>query len=490
MSEALPRSAAKPGVSPLLVAALVSFGTLVEALDSTALSVSLNTVAGNLGVGAEESDLILTTYLVANAAVMPISGWAATYFGRKRWFITCVILFTAASMLCAVAWNLQSLIFFRIIQGAAAAGNAASESSIIADSFTPKRRGLGFAIYSMAVVVGPAAGPILGGWVSDEYSWRWIFWSNVPVGIIAATAMILVIQDTPAVKRETKRVRDLGLKRVDWFGVLLAVGGLAAFEIFLDEGQPQDWFASTLIRVAFAVVILFLGVLPFWELNKKNPILDIRLFKNPNFAISFCLLFAIGLNLFGATTVLPLMLQQAFGYSATQAGIAVALGAVLVFLFIPVAGRLTGSVPTWTLILPGFLILTFSLYLTSKVNLEWSFTQIVGVRLVQALGLAFLFVPVQSHAYIGVPPDKSEQVGAFINLARNLGGSVGVALGTTLLARGRQSFQETLSVYASPYNDEYVRAAQQFGGPGAVYRELQAQVSILAYEQVFSSSRS
>ena len=264
MAAALPRSAAKPGVNPLVVAVLVSFGTLFEALNSTALSVALNTMAGNLGSTPEESDGVITAYLIANAAVMPLSGWAAQYFGRKPYFIACVILFTVASALCALAWSVESLLVFRVLQGAAAAGNASSESSIIADSFPPEKRGQGFAIYGTAVVVGPTFGPVLGGWATDAYSWTFIFWVNVPTGILAAVACWLMLEDKKPIVDESKRRRKAGLGAVDWLGMALAVAGLAALTVVLDQGQSEDWFASDTILIAALISAACLLALPFW----------------------------------------------------------------------------------------------------------------------------------------------------------------------------------------------------------------------------------
>lgn len=480
----LPRSAAKPGVSPYVIAALVSFGTLVEALDSTALAVALNTVAGNLGAGAEESDMVLTAYLVANAAIMPVSGWAAVYFGRKRYFIACVILFTVASMLCAMAWSIESLIVFRVLQGAAAAGNAASESSIIADSFPPEKRGQGFAIYGMAVVVGPTFGPMFGGWVTENFSWQWIFWSNVPVGVVAIICCFTLLRDTETVKAETRKLRAKGL-RLDWLGLTLAVLGLAALEIFFDEGQPRDWFASALIRGSFVVALVCLIALPVRELMTRNPILDFRLYRNPNFAVSFTLLFVVGMVLFGGTTLYPLWLQQSFGYTASWAGLALGLGGAAVFLLMPAVGALSGKIPSGWMIGPGLVTVAVGLFFTSRMYPDYSFLQVSLIRVGQTIGLALLFVPIQSQAYVGVPGDRSEQVGAFLNLARNLGGSVGTALGTTWLERGRQSFRDTLTDSANPYRDEYRAALEQYGSLEAFNRVIDQQATVLAYQSAF-----
>lgn len=483
-SDALPRSAAKPGVSPYVVAMLVSFGTLFETLDSTALSVALNTVAGNLGATAEESDTVITAYLVANAAVMPISGWAATFFGRKRWFITCIVLFTLASILCACAWSIESLIFFRVLQGAAAAGNAASESSIIADSFPPEKRGQGFAIYGLAVVIGPTVGPILGGWATDNYSWSLIFWSNVPVGILAVAACLLLLQDSPALVKATAKRRARGL-RLDWVGLALAVFGLIALQIITDKGQTEDWFDSRMIVAAAVIAAVCLVALPFWEASRDDPILDVRLFANPDFAISLVLLFGLAMVLFAGTSIFPLFLVQSFDYTATWAGLTLALGGGVVLVLMPVAGILSGKPPARYLLWFGFDTMALGMFLSSGIYTDYSFNQLSLLRVTQTIGIGFMFVALQSQAYVGVAGRSSEQVGSFLNLARNMGGSVGTAIAITLLERGRQTYRSDLAVYASPYRDEYRAAIAQCGSVDALNRVVDAQATVLAYQNVF-----
>ncbi len=485
MAAALPRSAAKAGVNPLLVAVLVSFGTLFETLNSTALSVALNTVAGNLGATAEESDGILTGYLVANAAVMPLSGWAASYFGRKPYFIACVILFTIASALCAMAWSIESLLFFRVLQGAAAGANASSESSIIADSFPPEKRGQGFAIYGMAVVVGPTIGPIFGGWVTDEYSWSLIFWLNVPTGVLAAVGCWLLLDDKKPILDEAKRRRKAGLGAVDWVGAALAVVGLMALTIVLDQGQSEDWFGSNLIVWATVLSAVCLLALPVFERFQRQPILDFRLFKNPDFAISFVILFVVGVVLIGGASLYPLWLQQSFDYTATDAGLTLAAGAAAVFVLIPAAGGLTGKIATRHIVGVGVATVVVGMFMTAGVYPDYSFTQLSLIRIGQTIGIALLFVPLQSHAFIGVPGRSNEQVAVFLNLARNLGGSVGTAIGFTMLERGRQTYREGLVNEANPYRDEYAAAVTASGGEQAFNRVIDAQASILAYENLF-----
>lgn len=484
MTQGLPRAANKPGVPPLVVAGLVSFGTLFEVANTTGISVGLRTIAGDLASAPEQADTILTAYLVAQAAILPLSGWAAVWFGRKRFYIFCIAMFTLASALCGLAWNIESLIFFRILQGAAAAGNAASESSLIADSLPPEKRGLGFAIYGMAVVVGPTIGPVYGGWVTENYSWNWIFFANVPAGIAAVIACTLLLQDPPAVREVTRKRRAKGM-RLDWFGFVLAAGGLALVSYVLDRGQTNDWFASSSILWATIIGSVMLASLPLWELLARDPVLDFRLFNNRNPAIAMILLFVTGAVLFGAPTIFPLMLQQEFGYTATWAGFANAAGGASVLALLMFVGGLTGKVATRHLVGIGFATVVVGMFLSARIYPDLSFVQVAMFSVAQSIGIAVIYSPLQSHSFIGVPGHLREQVGAFNAMAVNLGGSVGTALAVTMLERGRQSFREGLVPYASPWSDEYQQALRQYGSLEAFDQALQSQASILAFQAVF-----
>lgn len=462
----------------------MSFGTLFEVANTTGISVGLRTIAGDLASAPEQADTILTAYLVAQAAILPLSGWAAVWFGRKRFYIFCIAMFTLASALCGLAWNIESLIFFRILQGAAAAGNAASESSLIADSLPPEKRGLGFAIYGMAVVVGPTIGPVYGGWVTENYSWNWIFFANVPAGIAAVIACTLLLQDPPAVREASRKRRAKGM-RLDWFGFVLAAGGLALVSYVLDRGQTNDWFASSSILWATIIGSVMLAGLPMWELLARDPVLDFRLFNNRNPAIAMVLLFVTGAVLFGAPTIFPLMLQQEFGYTATWAGFANAAGGASVLALLMFVGGLTGKVATRHLVGIGFATVVVGMFLSARIYPDLSFGQVAMFSVAQSIGIAVIYSPLQSHSFIGVPGHLREQVGAFNAMAVNLGGSVGTALAVTMLERGRQSFRDGLVPYASPWRDEYQQALRQYGSLEAFDRALQSQASILAFQSVF-----
>lgn len=481
---ATPRSAAKPGVPPLLIAGLVSFGTLFETMNSTGLAVGLNTIAGNLASSPESSDTILTGYLVAQAAILPLSGWASLYFGRKPFYIFCVAAFTVTSALCAMAWSIETLILFRILQGMAAAGNAASESSIIADTLPSEQRGMGFALYGMAVVLGPAIGPVYGGWVAENYSWSWIFWLNVPTGIAAIIGCTLLLNDPPAVRKRTQQRRAKGL-RLDIFGFLLGAIGLGCISYVLDRGQTNDWFASTPILWATVIGCGSLLLWPLWELLARDPVVNFRLFKNRNPAIAATLIFVTGATLFGTPAIVPLLLQQQFGYNSTTAGMVLGLGAVPVLFMMPITGMLTGKVKTRHLVGVGFVSVGIGMFLSSRIYPDMSFWQLVAFSIAQQLGVALIYTPLQSQSYIGVPGRLREQAGTFMAIAVNMGGSVGTALAVTMLERGQQSFREALVPYASPWRDEYQQALRTYGSVESFNQVIDGQAAVLSFQAVF-----
>lgn len=479
-----PRSAAKPGIPPLAIAGLVSFGTLFETMNSTGLAVALNTIAGNLGTSPEETDTILTGYLVAQAAVLPLSGWASLYFGRKVFYIFCVAAFTVTSALCAMAWSVESLIVFRILQGMAAAGNAASESSIIADTLPAEQRGIGFAIYGMAVVLGPSIGPVYGGWVAETQSWSWIFWINVPTGIAAVTACVLLLNDPPAVTDRTKQRRAKGL-RLDWFGFLLGAVGLASISFVLDRGQSNDWFAAAPILWATVIGSACLIAWPIWEMLARDPIVQFRLLANRNTGIAVTLIFVTGATLFSTPAIMPLLLQQQFGYTSTLAGLVQGLGAVPILLLMPVAGILTGKVETRHLVGIGFVSVGIGMFLSSGIYPDMAFWQLVCFSMAQLAGVGLIYAPLQSQSYIGVPGKLREQAGTFMAIAVNMGGSVGTAVAVTMVERGQQGFREQLVPYASPWRDEFQQVLRQYGSLEAFNRVLDGQAAVLSFQSLF-----
>ncbi|HEY2406165.1 MAG TPA: DHA2 family efflux MFS transporter permease subunit, partial [Polyangiaceae bacterium] len=406
-----------PGHSPWTVALTVTLATFMEVLDTSIANVALPHIAGGLSATPDESTWTLTSYLVSNAVVLPISGWLATRVGRKRFYMTCVALFTVSSFLCGVAPTLGWLIFFRVLQGAGGGGLAPSEQSILADTFEPSRRGMAFSVYGMAVVLAPAIGPTLGGYITDHVSWRWIFFLNVPVGMVSLLLTSRVVQDPPWLTTAEKRRVP-----IDFVGLSLIATGLAALQVVLDKGQEDDWFASSFISgfACYAAVALIVFVV--WELRQPQPIVDLRMFRVRAFAASNLLIFVLGAVLFSTTVLLPQFLQLFMGYTAQQAGLVLSPGAAAIILCLPLVGVLVSRVQARWLIVIGFVITSFAMWNMTNLSLEISMRTAVIWRIYQAAGLAFLFIPINTVAYVGVPREKNNEVSGMMNLSRNLGG--------------------------------------------------------------------
>ncbi|MDB5172885.1 MAG: Inner rane component of tripartite multidrug resistance system [Phycisphaerales bacterium] len=491
-------SAAIPGVNPWLVALVVSMATFMEVLDTSIANVSLPHIAGGLSATVDEATWVLTSYLVANAVVLPASGWLSTVFGRKRFYMTCVALFTISSLLCGMATSLPMLIFFRVLQGMGGGGLAPSEQSILADTFAPRQRGMAFALYGIAVVVAPAVGPTLGGWITDNFTWRWIFFINVPVGILSLVLSDLVVRDPPELTAQRHRRLKAGFK-IDYIGFGLIALGLGCLQVVLDKGQEEDWFSSPFIT-AFAIASAFgLIVGSIWELRVEQPVVDLPMFKDRTFGIATLVMFAIGFILFGSTVALPLFMQQMLGYTAKLAGLAITPGGFAVMALMPLVGFLVGRVQAKYLVVFGLLISALALWHMTGFNLQVNFSTMVWARIFQAAGLAFLFVPINTAAYALIPPEKSNNASALLNLARNLGGSVGISVAQTLLARRTQFHQARLVNHVSVFSPATTRMLAGLSralsphtafeatrkAQGMLFNIVQRQASMLAYIDVF-----
>jgi MFS transporter, DHA2 family, multidrug resistance protein len=482
------------GRNPWAIALVVTMATFMEVLDTSIANVSLPHIAGNLSVSQDESTWVLTSYLVSNAVVLPISGWLSTRVGRKRFYMTCVALFTISSFLCGIAPTLSSLIFFRILQGMGGGGLGPSEQAILADTFPPAKRGMAMAVYGMAVVLAPAIGPTLGGFITDNFSWRWVFFINIPVGLASLLLTSRIVSDPPHLKwAHTHRNRS-----VDWWGLALIATGLGCLEFVLDKGQEDDWFHSSAI-VGFSIVsAVSLIAFVAWEWQHDNPIVDLRMFERRSFAVANALMLTLGVALFGSTVLLPQYLQVLMGYTAQQSGMALSPGGFAVIALLPLVGRLVSKVDTRALITIGFVSLSASLfYMAHKVDLQMDFTTAVELRTLQMAGLAFLFVPIQTVSYSGVSPQKFNQVSGIMNLSRNMGGDIGIAFVTTLIARRSQVHQANLASYTTTYDHPYqqklsalTRAFEHAGAASvdaarqataAMYRQLVQQATQLAY---------
>jgi DHA2 family multidrug resistance protein len=495
----------RPARNPWLVALVVSMATFMEVLDTSIANVSLHHIAGNLGAGSTEATWVLTSYLVSNAVVLPVSGWLSNVMGRKRFYMTCVAIFTISSLFCGLAPSLGWLLFFRVVQGAGGGGLAPSEQSILADTFPARQRGMAFAVYGLAVVFAPAIGPTLGGWITDNFSWRWIFYINVPVGILSMFLTYRMVHDSPAAKAQTAETWKHGL-RIDYMGFALVALGLGCLQVVLDKGQEDDWLSSRFIQIFGALCIIGIVGAIIWEIwLTDDPVVDLTLLKKPRFAFTNLLMFIVGFILNSTTVLIPQFAQQLLGYNATQAGMLLMGGGFALMVMMPVSGILTSKFQPKYLMAGGIAVTSLSMWHMAHFNLQVTFSQLVYARIFQAIALPFFFIPINTVAYSDLPAGKSNQASALINLMRNLGGSTGIAIAVLILERRTQLHHARLidhaSVYDTPFTHMYhtmtgVFAATGGGGPGAlgspatrallaIDNMVNAQATMLAYLDVF-----
>jgi DHA2 family multidrug resistance protein len=487
----------KPKFNPWLIAVVVAMAAFMEVLDTSIANVALPHMAGNLGASNDESTWVLTSYLVSNAIVLPISGWLASVFGRKRFFLLCIFVFTLSSLFCGAAPTLGILIVFRVLQGVGGGGLQPMAQSILADTFPPQQRGMAFALYGITAVLAPTVGPTLGGWITDNYSWRWIFYINLPIGLLTLFLVYRMVEDPPFLKRLT----GAGV-RLDYIGISLLALGVGALQIMLDKGQEDDWFGSHFIVSLACIAAVCLTSLVVWELHHDEPILDLRLYKNYNFAVANLMMFILGMILFSSLVMLPQFLQTLLGYTAQSAGMVLSASGFVILMEMPIVGQLTTKVPAKYIIAFGWLALACGLYYSvGRLDLLISFRSATWMRLAQAGGLGFLFVPITLVAYVGVAPEKSNGVAGPINFMRNIGSSVGTSMVTTLLARGEQLHQTVLSFHTTPsdqaFQNQVSGLSQQLIQSGAspadasgqayalIYQGMQAQAETLAYMDTF-----
>ena len=502
----------RPRANQWAIALTVTLATFMEVLDTSIANVALPHIAGSLGASQDEATWVLTSYLVSNAVILPASAYLTTFIGRKKFYMICVVLFGISSMLCGLAPSLSILIFFRVLQGAGGGGLAPSEQAILADTFSPKQRGQAFALYGLAVVVAPAIGPSLGGWITDNFDWRWIFFINVPIALLSLFLTNRLVEDPPHIAREVKEAKKYGLK-LDLFGFGLLATGFGSLEFILDKGQEDDWFGSYFIIFFTGLCIVSLVTLIVWELYqlkiKNRPILNLTLFKRKTFTIPFVLMFVLGFSLYGTTVLIPQFVQTLLGYTAELAGMVISPGGICIMLMMPVVGFLIGRTdPRW-LICFGFFILATSMMLMHTLSLESSFKYIMWVRIYQASGLAFLFIPINTISYTGVARAQNNDVAGLTNLARNIGGSVGTAFVATMLSRGSQRHEAYMVRNLTPGNAGFMNQVNRLkplfhgGGNGAgpgfgsghgadgiqaaqgfIYNQLHRQAAMLAYMDI------
>ena len=482
-----------PKFNPWLIAVVVAMAAFMEVLDTSIANVALPYMAGNLGASTDESTWVLTSYLVSNAIVLPMSGWIATRVGRKRFFMSCLVIFTMSSLLCGLAPSLGLLLLFRVLQGAGGGGLQPMAQAILADTFPPQKRGLAFALYGITAVMAPTIGPTLGGWITFNYSWRWIFFINLPVGMLAVFLVFRLIEDPPYLSR----LKAAGIK-LDYIGIALLAVGVGALQILLDKGQEDDWFGSRFIVTLIIISATCLLTLVIWEWFRKAPIVDVRLFKNFNYLSSNLMMFTLGILLFSSLVVMPLFLQTLVGYTAELAGLVLSGGAVVLLIALPIVGQLTTRVQARYIIAFGWMCLAISMYYTTRrIDLLISFSVATWVRVAQVVGMGFLFVPITLAAYVGLPAEKSNAVAGMINFMRNIGSSVGTSMVTTLIARRTQFHQTVLVSHTTPGSQTFQNVinglTRQLAHSGMglheaqtqayarIYRAVQAQAGTLAY---------
>ena len=476
----LPRSAAGPN-SPWLIAIIVSIATFMEVLDTTIANVALTHIAGSLGASQDEATYVITSYLVSNAIIIPISGWLTNVIGRKRFYMMCVALFTASSVACGFSTSLTMIIVCRVVQGLGGGGLAPVEQSIFADSFPPEKRAVAFALYGLTVIAAPALGPVLGGILTDNFSWQWVFFINLPVGIVSLVLTGLFVHDSPALKEDRRRLLAKGL-RIDYIGFALLVLGFGCLQVVLDRFEPDDGFSSSLVTSAAIVSGAAIVGLIVRELVIADPIVNLRLFENRAFAISSVVMFLFGFIINSTTQLLPQLTQELAGYDATTAGLSLALGAFATIVFMPIAGLITGRLvqPRW-LVLVSLIGTGFAMRYAAGLDIQSAFFDFSVARFIQVVWMPFIFIPLSAVQFIGVPEGKNNEASAIINMVRNIGGSIGLAVSTTMLSWRGQFHYERLG--------EHITASKGYSASVAlqsIARTISAQASIMSYLDVFT----
>ena len=474
----------------------VALAAFMEVLDTSIANVALPHIAGSLGASINEGTWVLTSYLVANAIVLPMGGWASSVMGRRNFFVLCIVIFTVASFLCGAAPSLPMLLIFRIVQGAGGGGMQPMAQAIMADSFEPQKRGQAFALYGLVAVLAPSIGPTLGGWITDNFSWRWIFFINIPVGMLAFFLVTRLVDDPPWIKADRSKLRNM-----DYLGfafLTLAMGGL---QIMLDKGEENDWFSSNFIRFCAVLFIASMVGLIVWEWRHKAPLINLKLFRFKNFAIC-CFLMALVGGVLNANTVLqPQFMQQLLGYNATTAGMALTAGGFALLFVMPMAGYATGKIAARWLAVVGFTLFVITFRYAAEVStLNMTFASSSWLRVVQMLPIPFCFISITTAAYVGMPREQSNQVAGLINFVRNIGGSILIAVTNaqvTSRATWHQQHLQNAMTSANNAFQQHIQAmtgffAGHFGGPNgtglamaSIYNQLNMQAQMQGYQDVY-----
>jgi DHA2 family multidrug resistance protein len=497
------KAAPRAVINPWVIALTVTLATFMELLDTSIANVSLPYIAGGLGRSYDEVTWILTTYLVANAVVLPMSAWLSRVFGRKNYYMACVALFTITSFFCGIAPSLGIMLFARVLQGIGGGGLAPVEQAILVDTFPPAKRASAFALYTVAIVTAPAIGPVLGGWITDNYNWRWVFLINIPIGLLSLFLTNRFVEDPPAFAEERKTVRVNGKLRVDGIGIALIGLGSAALEILLDRGQIDDWFGSRFITSMFVIGIACLVTAVFWEWNHPDPVIDFHLLKVRNFAIACTFYFVFGFGLFASTTMIPQLLQSLYGYRAIDAGLVLGPGALVITFLAPVGAQLVqrGIVAPRILLFGAVMVVGLSFLHYSHFNLDTDYGHYAWARALQGLGYAFFFVPLSVISYSQLSPAQNNKASSLTNFFRNWGGSFGIAFITTMSERRQNFHQSRLGSNLSSSSHYLQQSVQQTaaylqshgfspadalkGAYARLYEQMGAQSRLLAFMDCF-----
>ena len=472
-----------------LIAFTVMLPTLIEIIDTSIVNVSLDHIRGSLSAGYDEATWTITAYLVSNAIVIPMAGWLAKLIGRKNYQIASIALFTFSSFMCGSAWSLNSLVFFRILQGLGGGGLVPISQSILLESFPREKHGLAMAIFGLGAMLGPIVGPLLGGWITDTLTWRWIFYINIPIGILAIIMNIIVIQDPPYMQRQKMKI--------DYWGLIFLSVGLGALQFMLDKGENEDWFGSNLIIALGIISVVSLTLLLINEYYSEQPIVNLRLFKDRTFTSGSTVMFFVFLNLFGSIVLLPIFLQMMMGYTSFYAGLVLGPGGIATMFAMPIVGKFIGKVNPKRFLVLGISVCALSTYMMSRFNLTTDFWTFVWPRVFLGFGMGMTFIPLTTLTLSHIPKERMTEATSLYNLLRNLGGSVGIAFTTTMLSRRAQMHQTRLVEHLSPFDPSYQifhsRAADLLvakglpatGADGMMYGELVRQSMTLAFTDAF-----
>jgi DHA2 family multidrug resistance protein len=480
-------------ISKWIIALTVMLPTLIEIIDTSVVNVSLDHIRGSLSAGIDEATWTITSYLVSNAIIIPMTGWLSRVFGRKRYLIFSVALFTASSLFCGLAWNLMSLVFFRVLQGVGGGALQPLSQSILLETFPRKQHGMAMALFGVGIMFGPIVGPLLGGWITDNWSWHWIFFINIPIGVVSILMILFFIVDPPYMKRMKMKI--------DYFGLLFLSVGLGSLQIVLDKGQREDWFSSGFITWLSLIAVVSMVLFFIVEYFAEHPIMNLKTFRNISFTTGCLVMFFAFFNLFGSIVLLPIYLQTLMGYTATLAGLVLGPGGVATLIAMPIAGRLVTKVNPKGLLAFGIIVAAYSTHLMSQFNLLADFPAVIWPRIVLGVGMGFLFIPLTTMTMSSVPKEDMGNAAAIYNLLRNLGGSFGVAFVTTMIARREQFHQARLVSNFAPTDRGFQMAAHQVSqalqlrgvppalasqaGNATIYGRLLREASMLSFNDAF-----